>query len=112
MLCLRLVYRSLIWNGIDLIFYGFDGRSTFGTEFCIAIYNGQKSFYTDKLEDRIVDNSSVVRPYYVRATHTDGWLRENIAKIMDHGVILKPVSVEEMHAWAAENKCFFAALRD
>ena len=31
---------------------------------------------------------------------------------LDHGVILKPVSVTEMHAWAKENDCFFAALRD
>lgn len=79
---------------------------------CIAILNGQKGFYTDKLEDRSVDNSSVIRSYYVRAAHTDDWLRENIAKILDHGVILKPVSVTEMHTWAKKNDCFFAALRD
>ena len=78
----------------------------------VGIYNGQKGFYTDKLEDRPVDNSSIIRPYYVRAAHTDAWLRENIAKILDHGVILRPVSVTEMHAWAKENDCFFAALRD
>lgn len=77
----------------------------------IGIYQGKKGFYTDKLEDRPVDNSSVIRPYYVRTSRTDGWLRENIAKILDHGVILKPVSVEEMHNWAKENPCFFAAIR-
>ncbi len=97
-------------------FYG-QGAGRYPTAYnvlqdCIGICNGQRGFYTDKLEDRPVDNSSIVRPYYVRAAHTDGWLRENIAKILDYGVILKPVSVEEMHRWAKENRCFFAALRD
>lgn len=97
-------------------FYG-QGAGRYPTAYnvlqdCVGICNGQKGFYTHKLEDRPVDNSSIVRPYYVRATHTDSWLRENIVKILDHGVILKPVSVEEMHNWAKENDCFFAALRD
>ncbi len=97
-------------------FYG-QGAGRYPTAYnvlqdCIGICNGQKGFYTQKLEDRPVDNSSILRPYYVRTAHTDSWLRERITKILDHGVLLKPISVEEMHAWAKKNDCFFAALRD
>ncbi len=97
-------------------FYG-QGAGRYPTAYnvvqdCVGICQGRKGFYTRKLEDRPVDNSSVVRPYYVRTAHMDSWLRERTMKIMDHGVILKPVSVTEMHNWAKEHECFFAALRD
>ena len=97
-------------------FYG-QGAGRYPTAYnvlqdCIGICKGQRGFYTDKLQDRPVDNSSVVRPYYVRTRQTDQWLRERIVKILDHGVILKPISVEEMHNWARDRECFFAALRD
>ena len=59
-----------------------------------------------------MDNSSVVRPYYVRTERVDEWLQKRVVKILDCGVILKPVSVTEMHAWAKEHPCFFASLRD
>ena len=78
----------------------------------IGICNGKTGFYTRSLEDRPVDNSAIVRAYYVHTKQTDPWLRERIAKILDHGMILKPVSVEEMHNWAKGKNCFFAALRD
>ena len=97
-------------------FYG-QGAGRYPTAYnvlqdCVEICRGIKGFYTEKLEDRSVDNSAVVRPYYVRTSRTDSWLRENIVKVLDHGVITKPVSVTEMHNWAKERDCFFASLRD
>ncbi len=80
---------------------------------CVDILNGKKGFYTAKLEDRKVDNSSVIRSYYVRTDRIDSWLQKQVVKILDQGVLTKPVSVAEMHAWAKEHPtCFFASIRD
>ena len=80
---------------------------------CVDISKGAKGFYTSKPEDRKVDNSSVLRSYYVRADRIDSWLQKQIVKITDQGVLTKPVSVAEMHAWAKEHPtCFFASIRD
>ena len=97
-------------------FYG-QGAGRYPTAYnvlqdCVDVRNGLQGFYTNKLEDRPVDNSSVVRPYYVRTERVDEWLQKRVVKILDCGVILKPVSVTEMHAWAKEHPCFFASLRD
>ena len=97
-------------------FYG-QGAGRYPTAYnvlqdCVDIRNGLRGFYTDRLEDRPVDNSSVIRPYYVRTERMDSWMQKNVVKIMDHGVILRPVSVTQMHDWAREHPCFFASLRD
>lgn len=97
-------------------FYG-QGAGRYPTAYnvlqdCVDIRNGLQGFYTDKLASRKIDNSSVIRPYYVRTDRVDSWLQKRIVKILDHGVLLRPVSVTEMHAWAKENPCFFASLRD
>jgi homoserine dehydrogenase len=96
-------------------FYG-QGAGRYPTAYnvlqdCVDVRNGLTGFYTDKLEDKIVDNSSIVRPYYVRTNSVDKWLQCRIERIMDCGVLTKPVSVSEMHAWARQNECFIASIR-
>ncbi|MBR4307966.1 MAG: homoserine dehydrogenase [Oscillospiraceae bacterium] len=80
---------------------------------CVEICNGATGFYTNKLEDREIDNSSVLRCYYVKTDRIDTWLQKQVVKILDQGVLTKPVSVTEMHTWAKEHpSCFFASIRD
>lgn len=97
-------------------FYG-QGAGRYPTAYnvlqdCVGICKGPKGFYTRKLEDRPVDNSGELRTYYVRTDRVDGWLQSHIVKVMDCGVLLEPVSVRDMHAWAREHTCFFASLQD
>ena len=80
------------------------------------VRNGLHHFYTKSLAPMHVDNSSICRPYYVRTSGVDHWLQSRIDKILDCGIITKPTSVTQMHAWAKERKqtdaeCFFASLR-
>lgn len=101
-------------------FYG-QGAGRYPTAYnvlqdCVDVRNGLTGFYTDRLVESRVDNSSVVRPYYVRTNGVDAWLQPQIDKMLDCGVITKPVSVAQMHAWAQERKktdaeCFIASLR-
>lgn len=101
-------------------FYG-QGAGRYPTAYnvlqdCVDVRNGLTRFYTRKMEPARVENSSVVRRYYVRTNGVDRWLQTHIEKILDCGVITSPVSVAEIHAWARERKntdaeCFIAALR-
>ena len=96
-------------------FYG-QGAGRYPTAYnvlqdCVDVRNGLTGFYTNVLQDRPVDNRSVVRPYYVRTNHVDKWLQGRIERILDCGVLTKPVSVSEMHAWARQHDCFIASLR-
>ncbi len=101
-------------------FYG-QGAGRYPTAYnvlqdCVDVRNGLTGFYTDRLETAHVDNTSVVRPYYVRTNGVDGWLQSRIDKMLDCGIITKAVSVAEMHAWVRERKridaeCFIASLR-
>ena len=73
-------------------------------------------FYTDRLNEAHVDNSSVRRQYYVRASGMDKWLQEKVDKILDCGMITKEVSVPEIHGWLKQRRrtdpgCFIASLR-
>ena len=83
---------------------------------CLDIRNGLTRFYTDKLRPARVDNSSIMRPYYVRVNGMDRWLQTRIDKMLDCGIITTPVAVSEIHAWARERKLtetggFLASLR-
>lgn len=101
-------------------FYG-QGAGRYPTAYnvlqdCVDVLGGVDCFYTDRLEPLRVDNSSVVRPYYVRTNGVDKWLQARIDKMLDCGVITKAVSVTEIHAWAKERRktdpsCFIASLR-
>ncbi len=101
-------------------FYG-QGAGRYPTAYnilqdCVDVRNGLTGFYTDRLEPAHIDNSSVVRPYYVRTNSMDKWLQSRIDKLLDCGIITKAVSVTEIHAWAQERKkidaeCFIASLR-
>lgn len=71
---------------------------------CLDIRNGLTRFYTDKLRPARVDNSSIMRPYYVRVNGMDRWLQTRIDKMLDCGIITTPVAVSEIHAWARERK--------
>ena len=101
-------------------FYG-QGAGRYPTAYnilqdCVDVRNGLTGFYTHRMEQVRVDNSSIQRQYYVRTNGVDGWLQAHIDKILDCGIITKKVSVTELHAWARERKktdrgCFFASLR-
>ncbi len=83
---------------------------------CLDVAGGQTSFYTDTLNDARVDNSSVLRRYYVRTSSIDKWLQSHVDKLLDNGIITKEVSVTEIHAWARARRqldpdCFIASLR-
>ncbi len=96
-------------------FYG-QGAGRYPTAYnvlqdCVDVRNGLIGFYTDRLQDRRVDNSGVVRSYYVRTGSIDKWLQPRVEKILDGGVLTKPVSVAEIHAWAKDRDCFIASIR-
>lgn len=101
-------------------FYG-QGAGRYPTAYnvlqdCVDVRNGLTRFYTNKMEPAQVDNTGVVRQYYVRSKSVDPWLQAHIEKILDCGVITKAVSAAEIHAWARERRktdadCFIAALR-
>ncbi len=97
-------------------FYG-QGAGRYPTAYnvlqdCVDIRNGLTRFYTHKLEDRRVDNRSVVRPYFIRCGDMDNWLRPRVEKILDWGLLTKPLSVAEVHDWAKTRKdCFIASIR-
>ena len=101
-------------------FYG-QGAGRYPTAYnvvqdCLDVADGRKSFYTDKLDDARVDNSSVLRRYYVRTNSIDKWLQSKVDKLLDSAIITKEVSVTEIHAWARARKeidpdCFIASLR-
>ncbi len=96
-------------------FYG-QGAGRYPTAYnvlqdCVDVRNGLTGFYTDVLQDKPVDNTSVVRSYYVRTSSVDKWLQSRIERILDCGVLTKPVSVTEMHAWARQHDCFIASIR-
>lgn len=101
-------------------FYG-QGAGRYPTAYnvlqdCVDVKNGLTGFYTDRLCEAHVDNSSVVRQYYVRTNGVDKWLQAHIDTMLDCAVITDPVSVTELHAWAKQRRqtdpnCFFASLR-
>lgn len=101
-------------------FYG-QGAGRYPTAYnvlqdCVDILGGVRCFYTDRLDAANVDNSAVLRSYYVRANGSDPWLRDNTDRVLDCGLITKPVSVAEIHAWAKQRRaadpdCFIASLR-
>ena len=67
---------------------------------CVDILGGKKSFYADKAQPMLPDNSGVVHTYYVRCAVADRWLESITEKTMGDGVITAPVSVSEMLSWA------------
>ncbi|MDR0889772.1 MAG: homoserine dehydrogenase [Oscillospiraceae bacterium] len=102
-------------------FYG-QGAGRYPTAYnvlqdCVDVRNGLRGFYNNKMEPMRVDNSSVIRQYYVRTAQIDEWLRVHIDTILDCGVVTTPLSVTQMHAWLQEQKktdpgCFVASIRE
>lgn len=83
---------------------------------CLDVAQGKRSFYTDELNDARVDNSGILRRYYVRTSSIDKWLQGRIDKLLDHGIITKEVAVSDIHEWARSRRetdpdCFIASLR-
>lgn len=101
-------------------FYG-QGAGRYPTAYnvlqdCVDVMRGVTHFYTDRLTPMPVDNSDVIRPYYIRTNGMDKWLQTRIDKMLDCGIITRAVSAAEVHAWARERKktdagCFIASLR-
>lgn len=82
----------------------------------IDVLGGVRSFYTSVMMAPTVDNEMITHQYYVRLDRTDAWLMENAAEHWQTGIVTKPVSVAQMHAWAQAleadgAKLFFAAIR-
>ena len=82
----------------------------------IDVAGGVRSFYTSDFTAAEVDNEMVAHQYYVRFAGTDPWLEELITEKWDCGVITKPVSVAQMHAWAKtaeeqDSQMFLAAIK-
>lgn len=100
-------------------FYG-QGAGRYPTAYnavadCLDIMSGVKNFYTDVMEPHKPDNSAEVHEYYVRFNGDCEWLKSVTAQNCGDGVLTKPVSVADMHAWAAKAKdvdagLFFAGL--
>jgi len=89
-------------------FYG-QGAGRYPTAYnavedCCDIMCGVKSFYTDVMENKKPDNSAVRHPYYIRFNGECQWLETAAEKKLGAGVVTKPISVEEAHAWAAKAK--------
>lgn len=89
-------------------FYG-QGAGRYPTAYnavadCLDIMAGVKNFYTDIMEPVKPDNSAEKHAYYVRFAGSDEWLSSVAAEKCCEGVVTKPVSVAEMHAWAAKAK--------
>lgn len=101
-------------------FYG-QGAGRYPTAYnvvqdCVDVLDGVRGFYTDQLTPAHVDNSTIIRAYYVRTSGVDKWLQSKVDKILDCGIITTPVSVPEIHKWAKERRktdpdCFIASLR-
>ena len=100
-------------------FYG-QGAGRYPTAYnavadCADILGGVKNFYTDIMNDISPDNAGEVHPYYVRFSGCDKWLDSIKEKELCSGIITSPISVSEMHAWAAKAKeadpeVFFAGI--
>lgn len=100
-------------------FYG-QGAGRYPTAYnavsdCVDILRGVKSFYASSFEPAVPDNGSAVHPYYVRFAGSSPWLNERAGRRLGDGVITVPVSVSEMHEWAAkaqaqDSALFFAGL--
>ena len=100
-------------------FYG-QGAGRYPTAYnvvqdCIDVLEGKKAFYTNSLKPSKVDNSNILRRYYVRTKGMDKWLQTNVDKLLDHAIITKEVSVSQIHAWARARKeidpdCFIASI--
>lgn len=100
-------------------FYG-QGAGRYPTAYnavsdCLDIKNGVKSFYTDTMAPVKPSNSAEKHPYYVRFGGESDWLVSVTEGFCGEGNITVPVSVEAMHAWAAEARkedpaLFFAGI--
>lgn len=101
-------------------YYG-QGAGRFPTAYnvvndCIDILLGEKKFYTEKYQPAAICAAGVSHPYYVRTAKVDAFLSSVTEKQGDGWVVTKPVSVQEMHAWAAKKaetdpEVFFAGIR-
>lgn len=104
---LNIVSFSTLLTGRES-FYG-QGAGRYPTAYnavsdCVDIISGVKSFYTDKSEAVAVDNSAEAHSYYVRFDGDDEFIANAKSSDCGKGIITKPVSVSDMHAWAAEAK--------
>ena len=101
-------------------YYG-QGAGRFPTAYnvisdCLDILGGEKKFYTDKHIPATLNAKSVSHPYYVRCAAPDAYLKSITEQEGCGWVLTKPVSVEEMHDWAAKAAAtdpalFFAGLQ-
>ena len=81
---------------------------------CIDILGGEKGFY-DSAANRVPQGSHA-HPYYVRTTAKSEWLDELFDHTLGQGIVTKPVSNLQMHAFmasiAAEDpEAFMAGIR-
>ena len=83
---------------------------------CIDLLSGAKDFYGSRAGSVACSCDEAVHPYYVRTTVSDPWLQEITTASLGGGVLTQPVSVAQMHAFAArvaaeDPAVFFAGIR-
>ncbi len=90
-------------NAGEQSFYG-QGAGRFPTAYnlvqdCIDILGGARGFY-ESLGSQVEQGSSM-HPYYVRATAKSEWLDSITDRSLGDGIVTKPVSNLQMHAFMA-----------
>lgn len=78
---------------------------------CMDIANGVR-LYSGDLQPSHVDNSAVLRRYYIRADRRDAFLDSAAESAWGSGIVTRPIPVRDMHQWKNENPdgVFLAAL--
>lgn len=81
---------------------------------CIDILNGERGFYKSTCNQ--VQHGSHSHPYYVRTIASNSWLNEIFDYNLGDGIVTKPVSNLQMHAFIAsisneDPKAFIAGIR-
>lgn len=81
---------------------------------CIDIAGGVRGFYGSAQAP--VEQGSVSHPYYVRTSVSSPWLEEITDRVLGSGIVTKPVSNLQMHAFMAsiqeaDPEAFMAGIR-
>ena len=82
---------------------------------CLDVCGGKNDFYTKQYVAAEVDNSDVLRCYYVRTSAPDAWLKSVAATQGDGYMITRAVSQADFHAHirelhSSDHRLFFAAV--
>ncbi len=82
---------------------------------CLDILFAHPGVYNWEMREVHLQNGAVSHPYYVRLSRESAWLAARAVEKWNTGVLTRPLSVSEMHAFAASEiaagaEIFFAAV--